>query len=183
MKGALPVLELIDIAEQVCRALVNAHAKGIVHCDIKPANLLLTSEGRLKVLDFGLARRMPREPRTEETVTMELPLGCTAEYASPEILQHQEPDCRSDIFSLGVVLYEAATGKHPFISSTRLDTVRQILLSDPPRPREINPEIPPKVERIICKCLAKHPGDRYTSSQALLADLLGIRFWRRASQR
>jgi tRNA A-37 threonylcarbamoyl transferase component Bud32 len=182
MKGSLPVSEVIDIAEQVCRALVSAHAKGIVHCDIKPANILFTQAGLLKVLDFGLAQRVPREGWIQETVTMDLPLGCTVAYASPEILQQQEPDGRSDIFSLGVVLYEAATGRHPFTSSTRLETVREIIHTIPPKPRELNPEIPPAMDGIICKCLAKQPTNRYPTSQALLTDLLGIRSRRHASQ-
>jgi serine/threonine-protein kinase len=171
MREALSLPEVLDIGEQVCSALNKAHAKGVVHCDIKPENILLTLAGQVKVLDFGVAQRIGKPGATESTITLDMVLGCTPEYAAPEVLQHGEPDRRSDIFSLGVVLYEVIAGCNPFRSPTRLETASKILRFDPRPLTELNQLIPVELDAIVRRCLAKHAMDRYQETQKLLSDL------------
>ena len=170
MGGALPVGKALDYAGQVAAGLAAAHEQGIAHRDLKPENLFLTSEGRIKILDFGLAK-LRREPsaEAEEETTATGPgviLG-TVGYMSPEQARGALADHRSDIFSLGVVLYEMLGGQRPFKKETSADTLAAILREDPPGLAAIRPEVPPVVERIVRRCLEKRPEDRFHSAHDL----------------
>lgn len=172
IRGPLPVREFLPIAIQCTSALAAAHRGGIQHRDIKPENILLAREGQIKILDFGIARRLPNDPEgtTIDTLTGEGLIG-TVIYMAPEILEQRPSDDRADIFSLGVVFYEALAGQHPFRSGTLLETSRRIVEEEPAPPSKFNPEIPPRLDSIVLRMLAKRPSDRYAKAADLLADL------------
>ncbi|MDX2031511.1 MAG: protein kinase [Blastocatellia bacterium] len=168
---------LIEIGLQVADALEEAHGRGITHRDIKPANLMLTSRGRVKVLDFGLAKIAPPSGQDESSqtdsqtrTTPGLVLGTVA-YMSPEQALGHEVDHRSDIFSLGATLYELATGQRPFRGATAGETIAHILQSEQAPLTQINAQAPAELARIVSKCLAKEPKQRYQSARELLDDL------------
>jgi len=177
--GALPVERLLALGAQVADALAAAHGKGIVHRDLKPENVVVTKEGHAKVLDFGLARI---EPRSRETGGDEDPTAVpltaagvvmgTVAYMSPEQAQGREVDYRSDQFSLGVMLYEMATGQRPFEQRTAAETIAAIL-RDPPPPLDAS-VLPPPLQWLIERCLAKNPGDRYASTRDLASELASL---------
>ena len=181
--GRLELNEAIEIAIQIASALAAAHAGGIVHRDIKPDNVIVRNDGIVKVLDFGIAklgeRRVETIRRLATTVgssTSEpgMVLG-TAKYMSPEQARGIEVDARSDIFSLGAVLYEMVTGRSAFEGSTASDIIAEILKVEPPPPVEFAPEIPHELERIICKALRKDRESRYQTVKDLLIDLQDFR--------
>ncbi|MFQ5741475.1 MAG: protein kinase [Acidobacteriota bacterium] len=165
----------LTMAVQCAEALVAAHEKGIVHGDIKPANILLSSEREVKFLDFGVARRLPAslQDTTAETIpsAREGTVQGTPAYMSPQVLLGKESDPQSDIFSLGVVFYEVLTGHHPFLGKTIARTADSILHQTPAPLLRLNPNIPEDFERIVEKMLAKDPGRRYASAADLLVDL------------
>jgi serine/threonine protein kinase len=169
--------EVVDIAVQVADALDVAHAKGITHRDIKPANLMLTHRGFLKVLDFGIAkttRRNGRPANDDWSVEPRTAVGSvigSGPYMSPEQIEGGEVDPRSDVFSLGVVVYQMATGQLPFSGATREEMKERILHAAPEPIAGYNPDLPSELERIAFKCLEKRAGDRYQSARELLADL------------
>ncbi len=178
-EGPLAEREVVSLGVQLARGLAAAHARGILHRDLKPGNLRVTPEHVLKILDFGLAQLFgaPDEKTlTEaETVTMEAPnLAGTLPYMAPEQLEHKEPDVRSDIYSAGVVLYEMATGSRPFPQRQQM-LWDAILHGLPPAPRTLKKEISPELEAIILKCLEKDPNLRYQSAGELLGDLERVR--------
>ena len=170
----LGVPEFLDIAVQCAAALRAAHGSEIVHCGIKPENIMVLPDGGVKILDFGVAKRLPR---SDEMTTLES-LGTTTEafsgtpaYMAPEILLEKEPNARSDIYSLGVVFYEALAGKHPFLTVTLMGTCDRILHHIPPPISDANPQVPAELERIVTKMVAKDPAERYVTAGDLLADL------------
>ena len=179
-EGGLPIERLLALAAQVADALAAAHAKGIVHRDLKPENVVVTTDGRAKVLDFGLARIEPRSGGTsgdEEPTAVRALTGAgivvgTVSYMSPEQAQGGEVDYRSDQFSLGVMLYEMATGRRPFGQRSAADTIAAIL-RDPPPPLD-SFTLPPPLQWLIERCLAKDPADRYASTRELANELAGL---------
>jgi serine/threonine protein kinase/Flp pilus assembly protein TadD len=177
MEQPLSVADFLGIAEQCASALAAAHKGGVQHRDIKPENLMLTPDGELKVLDFGLARTLLREDGTTLETAESASFAGTFAYMSPEAIQEKTTDERSDIFSLGVVFYEALGGRHPFKvrGAGFLETYERILREEPPPLRQLNPEVPAELERIVAKMLAKNPADRYGSAADLATDLRALR--------
>ena len=177
-QGALTHTEIFDIAFQAASALEEAHSKGVIHRDIKPVNMMLNQKGQLKILDFGLAKvlRKPQDglfqPLLPETQSGIL-LG-TVQYLSPEQALGRSIDGRSDIFSLGSVLYQLATGRLPFQGQNAIEMIENILHLEPELPRKSNREISPLLEHIVLKCLQKDPAARYQSAGELRAELKSV---------
>jgi len=175
-EGPLKIPELVQIGMQVADALDDAHSKAIIHRDIKPANLMITPRGHVKVLDFGLAKLQAGPKAAEETQLLTsagLVVG-TVEYMSPEQALGRDVDYRTDIFSLGVVLYEMATGRLPFSGSTPSETMARILQAQPDAIARFNYEVPEGLERVVRKCLEKDRERRYQSARELLVDLKNL---------
>ena len=170
--GGLPPAQLVDYAIALADALASAHGKGIVHRDLKPANIKLSSEGRLKVLDFGLARMLDGEvdlTRTLEAPVSEIGVAMgTVPYMAPEQIRGDAVDGRADLFAFGVIVYELATGKRPFQGPSLAD-VSSAILRDTPAP--LGQAIPPDLARIVERCLAKNPGERFPSALELATEL------------
>lgn len=167
-------LKLLDVLIQVCDGLHYAHQQGVVHRDIKPDNIFITSDGAAKIMDFGIARQNTSEHflLTTQPGTM---LG-TLSYMSPEQLQDSAMvDARTDIFSLGVMMYELFTGKLPFEGASMGQTVIRILTTEPVPPRQLQPGLPVEIENLILRALIKRRGQRYQSAQDLANDLIQLR--------
>ena len=162
--------EFFEIAAQCAEALAAAHQHAIVHCDVKPENIMLTSEGWVKVLDFGLAKHLPLSDQSS-TLDQTGLFGGTSGYMAPEILREQLPDAITDIFSLGVVFYEMLTGRRPFSASGFLATSELILHTDPTAIRSFNPEVPEALEQFVMKAMAKAPEQRHANGRELVEDL------------
>ena len=176
-RGRLQTKEIIDIALQVTEALAAAHAKGVVHRDIKPGNIFVSTDGPVKVMDFGLARRFML-PDTGQMVPHETtipgrPLG-TVNYMAPEQILQMPLDPRSDLFSLGVVIYEMATNRRPFASVSPADTVTNVLEVDPPPLTKVASDRPAALQAIVQRLLAKRADDRYQSASELRDALRSI---------
>ncbi len=169
--------EFLGVGIECAQALRSAHERNIIHCDVKPENIMLTSSGDVKVLDFGVAKEIVTgEARTMSlSGTQEGILRGTPAYMAPEVLLESEPDARSDIFSLGVIFYEALSGLHPFRAPTLLGTTDNILHATPPALEETNAYIPEPLSRIVAHMLAKDPRARYASAEKLLEDLTVVR--------
>lgn len=178
--NALSPLEVVDIGIQAAEALAEAHSRGVIHRDIKPQNVIITPRGQVKILDFGLAKIL-RDDSAITTSEIESRLTETGEvvgtvgYMSPEQLRDLPIDARSDLFSLGVMLYECATGKSAFVGSTKIQISLQVIEVDPQRPSHLSAVIPFEMDDIILKALAKDVEARYQSAGAMLEDLQDLR--------
>ena len=175
LSGGLPPRKAVEVAGQVALGLAAAHDKGIVHRDVKPENLFLLSDGRVKILDFGLSKQVPL-PTTDDSPTTSLGgspptdagvvLG-TVGYMSPEQVRGAPADHRSDVFSLGIVLHEMLAGAHPFRRPTAVETLHAILKEDPPDLLEAQPRLSPVLGRLVRRCLEKRPEERFQSARDL----------------
>jgi serine/threonine protein kinase len=173
-KGPLQTKLLLDTAIDFSATLAAAHDQGVIHRDLKPENLIRTEEGRIKILDFGLARignEMPAERLSEKRLTRAGAFVGTPAYASPEQLRGLEIDSRTDIFSLGVMLYELASAVHPFGGRDSISTIARVLEKDPVDLIQLSPLSPARLDQIIRRCLSKNPGGRYATAHDLATDL------------
>lgn len=166
-EGPLTLERAAEIASDVCSALEVAHSKGIVHRDVKPANIAITPKGQTKVMDFGIARAV----MDGETVTQAGTVIGTANYLSPEQAQGLPVDARSDVYSTGVVLYEMLTQQVPFRADTAVAIAYKHVKEDPLPPSAINSEVTPPLDAVVMKALAKNPDNRYQSAEEMRRDL------------
>ena len=184
-QGPLSSRRAVEIAVQVARGLAAAHGKGVVHRDLKPENIFVTSDGRVKILDFGIAKlSQPEAAPLDAIATVQatepgLILG-TASYMSPEQVAGRVVDARSDLFSFGVVLYEMLSGRRPFAGETRVETMTAILREEVAPPSSVNPAIAPVLDRVVLHCLEKTPEARFQTARDLafalesVADTTGV---------
>ena len=180
--GPIEVDEFLEMAMQVTDALAAAHAAGIVHRDIKPGNIFITTSGQLKVLDFGLAKLTPQEGKSassattvDEHLTRPGSTVGTVAYMSPEQARGKDVDNRTDLFSTGVVIYEMLTGKQAFPGETSAVVFEGILTKEPLAATRVNAALPPELDRIISKAVEKDPDMRYQSASDLRSDLKRLR--------
>jgi serine/threonine-protein kinase len=166
-EGPLPEADILRIASDVARGLGFAHEQGLIHRDLKPDNILLRSDGRALIADFGIARAVSGHvASTGDNMTIGTP-----QYLSPEQAQGRSIDQRADIYGLGVTLYKAATGDVPFTHSDWFELARMHVEDPPPSLRRKRPELSKHFERVVSRCLAKHPDDRYQTAAEFAADL------------
>src|SRR5215470_7032665 len=163
-KRVLPTEEVLGITRQICRGLDYAHSNGIIHRDVKPANIMITANGTVKIMDFGIAKSGGQVTNTGQV------LG-TPNYMSPEQVKGRPLDGRSDLFSLGVLLYEMLTGEKPFIGQNVTTIIYKIVNESPIAPRDLDVTVPAALSNIVVKLLAKSPDERYKSGAELVRDL------------
>lgn len=176
VRGPLTIKRLLDLGVQMASGLRAAHDAGIAHRDFKPANVMLTRDSRVKIVDFGLAKAFAPSTASasaHEAITVTIPgtVSGTPQYMSPEQARGMDVDFRSDQFAFGLTLYEMATGKHPFRRDSSPQTMAAIIADEAPPLAEINPKVPTVLRWIIERCMAKDPADRYASTTDLLKDL------------
>jgi serine/threonine protein kinase/cytochrome c-type biogenesis protein CcmH/NrfG len=181
-RSALPWRKTVELGADLAQGLAAAHSKGITHRDLKPDNIFLTSEGRVKILDFGLARWEPKLSEQDATITLAEREGQTEAgtvmgtvgYMSPEQVRGEKAEAASDLFSLGCVLYEMVTGHRAFSGRSAGQTMAAILKEDPPAIADSGKQVPAELERVIERCLAKEPGQRFHSAHDLAFALRGM---------
>ncbi len=161
--GPMDAEPAIDIIRQILKALESAHEKGVLHRDVKPSNIMVNDQGFVKVLDFGISKIIGGENLTQTGFMVGTP-----QYISPEQAQGAQVLAASDVYSAAIVLYEILAGQPPFIASTPVGVIMSHIKDAPPKPRKINPNIPPQLEKIILKGLEKKPGKRYASAREML---------------
>jgi eukaryotic-like serine/threonine-protein kinase len=168
--GKMPVDDTLRLAHQLANGLASAHAQGIIHRDIKPSNILFVDESNSQVVltDFGLASL--RED-AEASLTLTGAMVGTPTYMSPEAVVGEVSDARSDIYSLGVVIYEMLTGRPPYMANTPYSMMMKQTTEPLPSPRKLNPALPSVVENLLLKALAKEPAERHQSADELIADI------------
>ena len=167
--GQLAVGTTINIAKQICEGLAEAHRLGVVHRDLKPSNIMIDKDGSTRIMDFGIARSLKRKGITGAGVIIGTP-----EYMSPEQVEGKEIDQRSDIYSLGVILYEMVTGQLPFEGDTPLSIAVKHKTESPPDPKDLNAQIPDDLSRVILTCLEKDREKRYHTASELSSELDNI---------
>jgi eukaryotic-like serine/threonine-protein kinase len=169
--GPMSQQRVLEVMADVCAALDFSHRHGIIHRDVKPANIMITRGGAVKVMDFGIARALGEGQNVTQTAAV---IG-TAQYLSPEQARGEAVDARSDVYAAGCVLYELLTGEPPFTGDTPVAVAYQHVREDPKPPSEVNPAIPPALDAVILKALSKNPANRYQSAAELRADLVRVR--------
>jgi serine/threonine protein kinase len=179
-EGPLAEAEIVRLGVRLADGLAAAHAAGVLHRDLKPANLILAPDGQLKILDFGLAKllRGSRDGSLSVSTSDPFTVRGTLPYIAPELLQGGRPHVGSDLFSVGCVLYEMATGRRAFPQEEGLAVWHALMNLDPPRPREIRPRFSTRMERVILASLAKDPSQRYGTMPELADALKSSRRWR-----
>jgi eukaryotic-like serine/threonine-protein kinase len=168
MRGVLPAERALDLARQICDALVYMHERGVVHRDLKPENLLVTADGRVKIMDFGIA--LDESARRLTWSGLSSTIG-TPDYMAPEQVSGRRGDARTDIYSLGVILYEMLTGNLPYAGSNVYNVMRSKTHEDPQPPRVFKPGLDPHLEEIILHAIERSPQNRYATAAEMLADL------------
>ena len=164
----LPIERAVKIALGICDALDTMHKRGIVHRDLKPENVMVDADDRIKLIDFGIA--MKEDARRLTFVNLSATLG-TPDYISPEQVKGSRGDQRSDIYALGIMLYEMVTGRVPFVGQNPLAAMNERVLNDPTSPRGLNAEISPELEEILYRALEREPRHRYATAQEMAWDL------------
>src|ERR1700682_4865969 len=180
LKGPLPLEQVLQYAIEIADALDKAHRKGVTHRDLKPGNIMLTKTGT-KLLDFGLAKlkqevapanvQLSQLPTANDPLTAQGTILGTLQYMAPEQLEGKEVDARTDIFAFGVVVYEMATGKKAFEGKSQASLIAKILETDPPPISSLQPMTPPALDRVVKRCLAKEPDERWQSASDLTHEL------------
>jgi len=169
--GPLSQQRVIEVMADVCAALDFSHRHNIIHRDVKPANIMITRGGAVKVMDFGIARALGEGQNVTQTAAV---IG-TAQYLSPEQARGEAVDARSDVYAAGCVVFELLTGEPPFTGDTPVAVAYQHVREDPRRPSDVNPNIPPALDAVVLKALSKNPANRYQSAAEMRADLIRVR--------
>ncbi|MGV0714591.1 Stk1 family PASTA domain-containing Ser/Thr kinase [Mycolicibacterium sp. XJ662] len=168
--GPMEPKRAIEVIADACQALNFSHQHGIIHRDVKPANIMISKTGAVKVMDFGIARALADASSVTQTAAV---IG-TAQYLSPEQASGNSVDARSDVYSLGCVLYEILTGEPPFVGDSPVAVAYQHVREDPVPPSERNPNVPPELDAVVLKALAKNPDNRYQTAAEMRADLVRV---------